>query len=228
MPYTAMAQIEKGDIQKTESQPIGNNDNSADRNGVYINIRPTRDFLTDARQKLEANEISLDLEFKVAIAASLGLGKDSKTIILLHPKVVQDQMGLNNDPMMEKLALDAILAVGDSGWFGFLYQSDVRNVVITLEQNNAEFIANVQADQPDEVAARRTAGGLSGLLKIAVPTMKPEEKEFLSRVNLGSEGKFFNINLNVPKQTIHELIKRKLDEAKQTDENPTATSNDNK
>ncbi len=187
-----------------------------------------RDFLTDARKKYEANEISVDLEFKVAVAATLGLGKDNKTVILLHPKLVQDQMGVNNDPTLEKLALDAILAVGDSGWFGYIYLQNVRNVVITLEQNDTDFILNLQADQANETEARRAASGLSGLLNLSLPTMKPEEKEFLGRVNVISEGKFFNINMNVPKQTIHELIKRKLDEAKQADEDSAAISNGNK
>jgi len=225
MPYSTMAQAENEGTQKAEPSANGDNDAVKDKDDVYINKRPMRDFLLDAQQKIEANEIALDLEFKVAVAATLGLGKDGKTIILLHPKIVQDQMGVNNDPRLEKLALDAILAVGDSGWFGYIYPQNVRNVVITLEQNDTEFIVNLKADQPNETDAKRTASGLNGLLEFSMPTLKPEEKELLDRVSVVSEGNFFKININLPKQTVHELIKRELDKAKQTEGNSITTAN---
>jgi len=190
-----------------------------DKNGVFINKRPIKDFGVATLEKIDQKEISLETPFKVMITGKLGLGKDKNTIKMLNPKLVADKSGAKNDPKMEKLAQDAILAVSDAGWLGYLYQQNVRNVVITLEQNDMEFIVNVQSDQPSELDAKRAASGLNGLLAFSMPTLKPDEKEFLSRAVLSSQGKTFQIKFNIPKPLVQDLIKRKLDEAKQDGNN---------
>ena len=204
---------------KTEGTPDPNDVSVMDKNGVFINKRPLKDFGTETLEKLAQKEITLETPFKVVIAGKLGLAKDKQTVKMLNPKLVPDKSGKKNDPEMEKLAQDAILAVSDAGWFGYLYQQNVRNVVITLEQNDTEFVVNVQSDQPSEVDAKRAASGLNGLLALSMPTLKPDEKEFLSRAELSSQGKTFQIKFNIPKPLVQELIKRKLDEARQDGNN---------
>ncbi len=195
----------------------------ADKNGVFLNKRPIKDFGADTLEKIDQKEISLETPFKVTITGKLGLAKDKNTVKMLNPKLVPDRSGIKNDPAMEKLAQDAILAVSDAGWFGYLYQQNVRNVIVTLEQNDIEFVVNVQSDQPSEAEAKRTASGLNGILALAMPTLKPNEKEFLSRAVLSSQGKTFQIKFNIPKPLVQELIKQKLDEAKQDGANPATT-----
>ncbi len=124
---------------------------------------------------------------------------------------------------MEKLAQNAILAINDSGWFGYLYQNNVRNITVILEQNDTVFIANIECDQPSELEAKRSATGLNGILNIAMPTLKSDEKEFLSRANISSNGNIFQINFTIPKPLIQELIQRALEKAKQ-DAGNSATS----
>ena len=85
-----------------------------DKFGIYINTRPLKDFAKEALAKIDANEIRLDSNFKVAIAGSLGLGRDGKTIVLKNPNPVASWSPEVNDPAMVSLVQDAILAVGDA------------------------------------------------------------------------------------------------------------------
>lgn len=183
-----------------------------DKNGVYINKRPITVLGNETLAKMDKKEVDLDTPFRIVIAGKLGLAKDKKTVKILDPKVVPDPTGRKNDPAIEKLAQDAVLATSDAGWFGYLYQQNVRNVVISVEQTDAEIVINVQSDQPTENDAQRAASGLNGLLALSMLSSKPDEKEFLSRAKLSSQGKTFQINFNLPKPLAQELIRRKLEE----------------
>ncbi len=179
-----------------------------------------KDFGAVLQEKVGKKEIDLGTPFKVMIAGEMGLANDKQTVKILKPKAVRDPSGFKNDPAMEKFVQDAILAVSDAGWFGFLYQQNVRNVVITVEQDDKDLTANIECDQPSEVDAKRTANALNSLLAIVTPTLKPDEKLFLSHSNVSSNEKTFRINFNIPKPLVQELIKRKLEEAKQVEATP--------
>lgn len=184
-----------------------------DKFGVYINKRPIKDFGVATVEKVDKKEVDLDTPFRVVIAGKLGLGKDKKTVKMLDPKLVPDPNGRKNDPAMEKLAQDAILATSDAGWFGYLYQQNVRNIVISVEQTDTEILINIKSDQPNEKDAESVANGLRGVLALAtVYSSKPDDLEFLKKAELSSQGKTFQINFNLPKPLAQEMIRRKLEE----------------
>lgn len=200
-----------------------------DKNGVYINKRPIKDFGAATLEKIDKKEVSLETPFHIVIAGKLGLAKDKKTVKILDPKVIPDANGLKNDPAIEQLAKDAVLATSDAGWFGYLYNQNVRNVVISVEQNDTEMIVNVRSDQPNEDDARRAASGLNGLLALSLLSSKPNEKEFLSRAELSSQGKTFQLKFNLPKPLAQEMIRRMLDDLRDdgTSLDPTAQKSPN-
>lgn len=195
-----------------------------DQFGVYINKRPLKDYAKDASEKIESSGVKLENPFKVVIAGTLGVGKDGKTIVLKNPKPVPSQSPQVNDPEMVKLAQDAILAVGDAGWFGYLDKLKAKNIVITVEQNDTILTASIRADQPTENDAKQAASGLNAILAIAVPASKGDEQTFLKMAKTTSDGKSFILNFEIPKPLVQEMIIRKLAESKDKENKPNGSA----
>ena len=195
---------------------------TADKFGVYINKRPMKDKAVETLADVEADKVKLDSKFKVTVVGTLGLGKDGKTVVLKNPKPVADK-NVKNDPVMEKLVQDWILAVGDAGWFGYLDKLKAKELVITIEQNDTELVASVKADQPNENYASSAASGLNSLLQIAATQVKDDEKTFLEKANVRSEGKTFVLNFAIPKPVVQEMIQRKLNETAMEKKNTVNT-----
>lgn len=197
----------------------------ADKFGIYINKRPMKVKAKETLADVEAKKVTLDKPFKVTVTGTLGLGKDGKTVVLKNPKPVTDK-NVKNDPAMEKLVQDWILAVGDAGWFGYLDKLKAKQLVITVEQNDTELIASVKADQPDANYASTAASGLNSLLQIAATQVKDDEKTFLEKANVKTEGKTFVLNFAIPKPVVQDMIQRKLNETAIENKN-TVNSIDN-
>lgn len=183
-----------------------------DKFGVFLNKRPMREQAEETIADVNANKIKLDSSFKVTVTGTLGLAKDGKTVVLKDPKPVVDKTSPVNDPEMEKLVQDWILAVGDAGWFGYLDKLKSKKIIITVEQNDTELVASVKADQPSENFAKTAASGLNGLLQIAATQVKDDEKIFLESAKVTSEGNTFVLNFVMPKPVVQEMIQRKLAE----------------
>lgn len=215
----------KDDIQTTADQTDAteNKDEAAsDKNGVFINKKPMKKFAEDAKKDIDNKQVDLSAPFKVVITASLELGKDGKTVVLKNPKPLEAKY----DPKMVKLAQDAILAVGDSGWFGYLKNLGVKNITFTLEQDDKEIKATVLSDQKDINAAKSVASSLNTLISIGKLTADGDDKVFLEKANSTvEEPKSFKLNFTIPKQEALDMIKRKLDkEAVKPQSNSTAQS----
>jgi len=196
----------------TDPNAVNEDEAKADKFGIYINKRPMKDKAKETLKDVEEKKVQLDLPFKVTITGTLGLGKDGKTVILKNPKPVAGNPPVKNDPAMEKLVQDWILAVGDAGWLGYLDKLKAKQLVITIEQNDTDLIASVKADQPTENVASSAASGLSTLLQIAATQVKDDEKTFLEKATVKSEGKTFVLNFSIPKPVVQEMIQRKLAE----------------
>ena len=213
------------DKRKPEQTPVEPVEESQpDRLGVFINKRPLREGADETIAKIDSGVVDLTKSFKASIAGSLGKGKDGKTIVLVKPKPVPSDPNIPNDPAMEKLAQDWILRVGDAGWFGHLYNLNVRNVVITVEQNNDQFVATVRADQPSENDARTVQSGLNTMLNLAKGWTTGDEQMFLSEMETSYEGKIFFVKFEMPKDQVQELIQRKLAESKSKEVKPSGNA----
>ena len=194
--------------------------------GVYLNKRPLKDLAKDALAKLEAKAVTLDKPFKVVIAGTLGLGKDGKTVVLKNPRVVRAKDDPKNDPAIEALAKESIIAVGDAGWFGFLTRLDPKpkSVVVTIQQNDTELLASVKADQPSENQANTQASSLGVIIRGASLLTGGDEKTFLQNASVTAEGKNFVLNVKLPKKDVQEMILRKLAELKEKEAKPNGSA----
>ena len=196
----------------------------ADQNGVFINKRPLKDYAKTALANIDNKTVLLDKPVKVVIAGTLGLGKDGKTIVLKDPIPVRAKTDPVNDPAMEKFVQDAILAVGDAGWFGYLDRFKVKKVVITIEQNDTNLVASVRSDQPSENYAKQVASGLNATIALGASLAKGDEQTFLKLAKTTSEGKTFILNFEIPKPLVQELVLRKLAESKEKENKPNSTA----
>lgn len=183
-----------------------------DKFGVFLNKRPMRVKAEETIADVNANKVKLDSSFKVTVVGTLGLAKDGKTIVLKNAKPVVDPKAPKNDPVMEKLVQDWILAVGDAGWFGYLDKLKSKQLTITIEQNDSELVASVKADQPSEDHAKTAASGLNTLLQIAATQVKDDEKLFLEKAKVVNERNTFILNFAIPKPVVQDMIQRKLAE----------------
>jgi hypothetical protein len=191
-------------------------DAKEDKFGVYINKRPLVDRATETVKKIEDKEVKLDAPFKVSIVGTLGMAKDGKTVVLKNPKPLPPEKGFRNDPRMEKLVQDWILAVGDAGWLGYLdiinekQKRKPKKVTVTIEQTDAVLIAKIMSEEGSENEAKTLASSLGILLSGAAMAVDGDELTFLKSASTTFEGKSLVLNLNIPKPIVQEMIQRKL------------------
>jgi len=202
---------------------------AADQNGIYINKRPLTDQAKQTIADLQANKVKLDVPFKVVVVGTLGLAKDGKTIVLKNPKLVPDP-NIKNDPTMEKLVSDWILRVGDSGWLGYLDKLDqkgklkTKNIQITVEQNNMDFLASIKSEMPSENEARTASSGLGLLISGGILTTSGDEQTFLKSASTGVDGSSLIFNFKMPTADVQQVIQRKLADLQKSVSQPNSTA----
>ena len=197
----------------------------ADQNGVFLNRKPLTDKTTDTLAKVDAGSVKLDSPFRVVITGTLGFAEDGKTIILKNPKAEPVDKNFPADPLMTKLAQEWVVAVGDSGWYGYLGVMDEKKgigkkVTVLIEQNDTSFVANVRSEQANPERANSAASGLRNLMTIGALTAKQDEITFLKSANLTSDGNFLVVDFAMPKAEVQQMIQRKLAEFKEKGTKP--------
>lgn len=189
-----------------------------DKQGVYINKGPMRDFADSAVNQIETGKVKIEAPFSVVVSGKLALKNAS--VVLTDTKIETVTQPENSDPAMVKLAQDGIIALSDAGWLGYLNNLKVTNVVIAVEQTDEIFSVDIRADQPSEARAKSVASSFGSLISVAATLAKNDEKKsddhwmMLSAMSVTSEGSRFIISLQLPKPQFQELIKRKVSEFK--------------
>jgi len=200
-----------------------------DDHGVFINKKPLNDQLNETIKQVDQNKIKLDEPFKVTIAATLALNKDGKTYTLRDAKPVVDPK-VKNDPVIEKVVQDWILRIGDSGWLGYLNVVDVnkklksRKVIISVEQNQTDFTANIRSELSTENDAKTAASGLSLILTTGAQAGKGDVPLFLGAAKSTNQGNYLIFDFALPKDKVQEMIQHKLDEARASAAKPSSAT----
>lgn len=185
--------------QKVESEPVKE---------VSINKKPMQDFADTVVEKKTKNEVDLSKSFLVVMEGYLT--KDGKL-----DKEKSKYVKAEGDEQIINIAKEAIEAVSDSGWFGYLKLYDVEKVTFTLVQDDKQIYAVITSDQKTEERAKTISSGFNGILAFAKNGAKDQsdEKILLSNAKVTSQGKSFTINFTIPKEVAQEMINRKLQEA---------------
>jgi hypothetical protein len=200
-----------------------------DDNGIFINKRPLKDKSKETLAQVDAGKVKLDNPFRVVISGTLGYAKDGKTVILKNPKPEPLDKNFKADPALTKLAQEWVVAVGDAGWYGYLGVLDEkkgvgRKVTITIEQNDATFLANLKAEQPTPEHARNTASGLNGMMTLGSLGANEDQMTFLKSTKTSAEGSFLVVNFTMPKPEVQQMIQRKLAESKEKEVKPNGNA----
>ena len=192
----------------------------ADKFGIILNKRPLKVFAEQNKPKIAT--LTPTSVFKVTVSTDIGPGKDSagkeiETIVLKNVIPVEQVAGNKKDMEMVKLTLDGLLALGDSGWMGYLHKVGVKKVLITVDQNSNEFKVTIKADQPDENTAKSMAGTIGNYISLGKIGAAGDDKLFLDATSTSYDSKAFIVNLALPTTQVHDMIKRKMAEPDKKD-----------
>lgn len=179
-----------------------------------FNKKPLQDFAEGVMAKVDSpkpeDKVDLKQSFTVILDGYLtekGTFDATKTRFL---------KGEGNEQMVN-VAKKAIEAVGDSTIFSYLQALGVDRVSITLVQDDKNITAKVVSSQPNAENAKTVSSGFRGLILLAQMNTKDDEEvqTLLKGVKFNADGKSFVINFELPKDQAHQLIDKKLQEARQ-------------
>jgi hypothetical protein len=188
---------------------------------VEINKKPLTDLAEMVFAKMNAKEIDLAQPFTVQMVGTLtkegrfDVTKDAKTKLPKSGFVKAD-----GDAKMVEVVRQAMEALGDSGWLGYLRNLGVEKVNFTLVQDDQNLRAIIVSDFPNQDQANRVSSGFRGLVQTAllldksdVKKLGEDEKTLLNSAKVTSEGKNFILNVAIPKADAQALIQKKLKES---------------
>jgi hypothetical protein len=179
---------------------------------ISINKHPLRDFAQFVNEKVAAKEVDLNDEFLVELEGVLG--KDGRFDI----KQTKFTKNEGNKQIVD-VAKEAIEALGDSGWLGYLRNFGVEKVKVSLSQDKQTFRTTILSEEPTRNRANTIASGFRVLIssvllmdKTSDRKLGEDEKLLLSSSKVTSEGNNFILKIEIPKVLFQEMVNRKLQE----------------
>lgn len=176
-----------------------------------INKKPLKDFAEFARQK------DVDWTKPFLVEAEIVLTKDGK-FDNGKSKFTKSE----GDAGVVGVVKRAFEAVGDSGWFGYLTNQDIKSVKLSAAQNSEIFSVSIILAQPTPERANVISSQVNTLVNAAllfdkneVKKLGADEKKLLSNTRVTAEKKIVIINVSLPAADFRELVKRRLSEPKE-------------
>jgi len=206
---------------KFDPNSIPQEEPKADENNIVLNKRPLRVFAGENMPTIEtlSPKDVFNVSVKAEIAPKTLDGKETGVIGLQNVVRIGSVSTNKRREEIAKLAIDGLLAVGDSGWMGYLHVLGVKNVIISIDQNSTDFKVTVKSDQPNEAEAARIASGLGGWISVGKRTATGDSKVFLENAKLTTQGNAFLLNLTFPTAEVHAMIKRAIEGTDKKDGN---------
>ena len=109
------------------------------------------------------------------------------------------------------LVVDAILAFGDSGWFGYVAKFGASKVIIQIEQTNDTVAGRLTSALKDDETAKSTVSAINALLSIGKPVAKPKEKKLLDAMSVSQDRKNLVLSFSMPSFDLIAIIKNELE-----------------
>ena len=191
---------------------------------VTINREPMRIFGKGVAEKLEKKEVDLSKNFKVSAEAALTA--DGKLDISIDKKTKRPKSRIitsEGDSAMIKVVTDAIAAIGDSGWLGYLRLEGIENVKFTFSQDDELLLVNITSEQLSPERARlvssRLTTAISGAFlsdRMGVMKLGDDEKALLRAATATTNGKQVLLNFKLSKPVAQEMINRNIQRARES------------
>lgn len=211
----ATAKNDKNDKNtKPEKNPLEENTavKSDPVKGIDINRKPLDDLADEALAKYLSKEVDFSQQFLIKMTGEITkngrLNRDKS-------KFAKAQ----GNEQIVNLAKRAIESVGDSGWLGYLSDVDLKQLDLTLAQNDLQFVAVVVS----KASSSERAKSVSSILRNAISARKlahtsglskleDDELALLNAAKITSEGNLVKINFNLPKPIAQKMIDDRLRE----------------
>lgn len=187
---------------------------------VDINKKPLTDLADMVFAKLSSKEVDLTQPFTVQMVGTLT--KDGRFDRTEDSKTKQPKSAFvksDGDIKTVEVVRQAIEALGNSGWLGYLRNFGVEKINFTLIQDDENLRAIIVSDFPNPDKANTVSSGFRGLVqgtiladKTGFKKLGEDEKTLLNSAKVTSEGKNFILNVAIPKADAQALIQKKLKE----------------
>jgi hypothetical protein len=186
-----------------------------------INKKPLKDYAANLKAKYDKKEVDLTQPFNVVAVGVIDKdGKlDTKTIDPKTKRPVSGFVKAEGNEQMVEVAKQAIEAVGNSGWLGYLHMLGVDKINFTVIQDNENLKVVITSDQPTPQRAETIKNGLNGFIEGAlmfdrsnIKKLGDDERLLLQSAKVTFSGKQFVLDFAMPKQKAQEMITRKLNE----------------
>jgi hypothetical protein len=163
-----------------------------------INTRPFKDLLADAKKKKDNGELKLDGQIELTVEADRGA--DGK---LTNAKVT-DKRG---DKALERVALDFVAALSDSGVLDFLEGTKHLKVTVKLDNDNVEVVAATEVESVDRARQlERTFGGMIVLGRIV--KHGKDEEVYYNHTQVSSKEKEVYLKFMMPRADMGAMLSK--------------------
>jgi len=179
---------------------------------VEINKKPFEELGDSLNDKLAKKEVDLSKPFSVVLEGTIAAdGKlDSK----------KSKFGKSEgDEQMIEVAKEAIEAVGNSGFLGYLKNNGIDKVNFKIVQDDKQISVIIVSDQKNTNKANATASAFNALLsgiklldENGLKKLDENSKTLVNNSKVTSEGKNFVLNFVLTKPAAQDLINRSLKE----------------
>ncbi|HEY0428882.1 MAG TPA: hypothetical protein VGC76_13960 [Pyrinomonadaceae bacterium] len=193
---------------------------------VKINKQVMVDFANGVKTKIDKQQVDLNQPFKVV--AEGVLTKEGKFDTSIDKATKKPKSGITyteGDKQIVEVATQALEAVGDSGWLGYLRNLGAEKVKITFVQDQEKIFAVVESEQKSPEKAESIASGLGLLISTTKKfgNLGQDETILLNGAQQPTtNGKVFILNFALPKKDVQEMIQRNLKKAAEANQNSTA------
>ena len=172
----------------------------AEAQNLKINEQPLRDFAKTVQSQINSKQLDIKKPFSLEMAAVITddgrLDKNASRFT--------SQTG---DPKMVQTAKDAVMALGETGYFGYLKQLGIDRARMTVNQTSEAFSANVFGEQ-NSFRAHMTASAINMFIPVAAgrEDAPPEEKLVLQNTRASATDGGVNINCTLPAADFQRMI----------------------
>ncbi|MFL6373567.1 MAG: hypothetical protein ACJ73D_02760 [Pyrinomonadaceae bacterium] len=172
---------------------------AASAQDLKINEQPLRDFSKQVKDQIDNKQVDVTKPFSLEMAAVI---RDDGRLDKNASKFTSE----SGDPKMVQVAKDAIMAMGESGYFGYLQQAGISQATLTVSQTQQIFTGNVHSSQNRFQAALMTSG-INTMLSIGrSQKMDANEKLIIDNTRASHDGGNIDINCTLPAADFQRMI----------------------
>jgi hypothetical protein len=125
---------------------------------------------------------------------------------------------------MIRVVSDAIAAVGDSGWLGYLRNEGIEKLNFTFLQDDEALVVDITSEQLTPERARLVSSRLTNAIqgaflgeRMGMVKLGDDEKALLQAASSTANGRTVLLNFRLPKPVAQEMMQRNIQKAREAE-----------